>query len=120
MDSVCTSVEEYIQTFPKDVQIYLSNIRNIIKATAPTAVESISYGIPSYKINGKPLIYFAAFKKHIGLYALPSGHLEFVTELSRYKQGKGSVQFPLNKTIPYDLIKRIVTFRVTEIEAGKK
>jgi uncharacterized protein YdhG (YjbR/CyaY superfamily) len=77
-------------------------------------VESIAYGMPAYKINGKPLVYFAGYKKHIGFYATPSGHTEFADELSKYKQGKGSVQFPLDKPIPYELIRRIVAFRVNE------
>jgi uncharacterized protein YdhG (YjbR/CyaY superfamily) len=108
------TVDEYIQTFPKDVQSILREIRGIIKANAPTATESISYGMPAYKTGGQPLIYFAGYQKHIGLYATPSGHAQFAKELSRYKQGKGSVQFPLDEPIPYDLIKRIVVFRVKE------
>ena len=70
--------------------------------------------MPAYKTNGKPLVYFAGFKNHIGFYATPAGHEKFSFELANYKQGKGSVQFPLNKPIPYDLIKRIVEFRVKE------
>jgi uncharacterized protein YdhG (YjbR/CyaY superfamily) len=108
------TVDGYIKTFPKDVQTLLENIRVIIKETAPEAVESMAYGMPAYKTNGKPLVYFAAFKNHIGFYATPTGHREFTDELSNYKQGKGSVQFPLNKAIPFDLIKRIVEFRVIE------
>lgn len=108
------SVEEYIKTFPKDVQLLLDKIRLTIRETAPESVEIISYGMPAYKINGKPLVYFAGFKNHIGFYALPTGHKKFSEELSNYKQGKGSVQFPLNKPIPFDLIKRIVEFRLKE------
>jgi uncharacterized protein YdhG (YjbR/CyaY superfamily) len=70
--------------------------------------------MPAYKTEGRPLVYFAGFKNHIGFYALPSGHEKFASELSRYQQGKGSVQFPLDKPIPFDLIKRIVEFRVKE------
>jgi len=108
------SVEEYIRTFPKDTQLLLNKVRTIIKETAPDAVEGISYGIPAYKTNGKPLVYFAGFKNHIGFYATPTGHEQFSDELSNYKQGKGSVQFPLDKPIPFDLIKRIVQFRLKE------
>ncbi len=108
------SVDEYIQSMPREVQPMLTEIRAIIKQEAPQAVEGISYGMPAYKLNGKPLVYFAAFKNHIGFYATPSGHSEFATELAKYKQGKGSVQFPLNQPIPYDLIRRIVEFRVME------
>lgn len=107
-------VEEYIKTFPEDIRNILSKIRAIIKQNAPDAVESISYGIPAYKTNGKPLVYFAGFKNHIGFYATPTGHSEFADELSKYKQGKGSVQFPLDKPIPFDLIEKIVKFRVKE------
>jgi uncharacterized protein YdhG (YjbR/CyaY superfamily) len=108
------SVDEYIQTFPKDIQTLLEKVRTTIIEKAPDAVESIAYRMPAYKTNGKPLVYFAGFKKHIGFYATPTGHDEFANELSKYKQGKGSVQFPLNKPIPFDLIGRIVEFRVKE------
>ena len=108
------TVDTYINTFPTDIQSRLKEIRAIIQAQAPDAVESISYGMPAYKTEGKPLIYFAGYKNHIGLYATPSGHETFKEELSQYKQGKGSVQFPLNDPLPIDLIKRIVAFRVDE------
>lgn len=106
------SVDEYIGTFPEDVQLLLEKIRSVIINKAPEAVESISYGMPAYKTNGKPLVYFAGYKNHIGFYATPTGHTEFAEELSKYKQGKGSVQFPLDQPIPFDLIERIVEFRV--------
>ena len=114
------SVEEYINTFPVDIQLLLNKVRAIIIETAPGAVEGISYGMPAYKINGKPLVYFACFKNHIGFYATPTGHSNFADELSQYKQGKGSVQFPLSKPIPFDLIERIVAFRVKENAAASK
>jgi len=81
---------------------------------SPDAEESISYGMPAYKIFGKPLVYFAGHKNHVGFYALPTGHAEFAGELSEYKHAKGSVQFPLNKPLPLDLITRITIFRVKE------
>lgn len=108
------NIDEYIVSFPAEIQTILSKIRFLIKETAPEAIEGISYGMPVFKTNGKVLVYFAAFKKHIGFYATPSGHSEFAKELSKYKQGKGSVQFPLDQPIPYDLIKQIVEFRVYE------
>jgi uncharacterized protein YdhG (YjbR/CyaY superfamily) len=108
------SVEQYINNFPKDIQTLLEKVRTTIVEIAPEAVEGIAYGMPAYKTNGKPLVYFAGFKKHIGFYATPSGHKEFANELSKYKQGKGSVQFPHEKQIPIDLVKRIVEFRVKE------
>lgn len=110
------SVDEYIQTFPKETQTLLDNVRLTIIKNAPEALESISYGMPAYKTYGKPLVYFAANKKHIGFYATPSGHTEFTEELANYKQGKGSVQFPFDRPIPYWLIEQIVIFRVKENE----
>ncbi|WP_140939669.1 iron chaperone [Sphingobacterium lumbrici] len=107
-------IEKYILQFPEDIQDILRKIRKLIKDSAPEAEELMAYGMPGYKINKKPLVYFAAFKKHIGFYATPSGHSEFSDELSQYKQGKGSVQFPLDQPIPYGLMERIVKFRVTE------
>jgi len=108
------TVDEYIATFPDDVQIELRKIRKIILENAPEAVESMAYGMPAYKLKGKPLVYFAGYKNHIGFYATPTGHAAFADELSKYKQGKGSVQFPLSAPLPYDLIARIVVFRRTE------
>jgi|SRR5690606_1598839 len=108
-------VDQYISGFPEDVQADLKALRELITSAAPKAVESISYGMPAYKTFGKPLVYFAGYKNHIGLYATPSGHSEFEAELSNYKQGKGSVQFPIG-ALPVDLIGRIITFRVSENE----
>lgn len=108
------SVDDYIRTFPEETQIILDKIRTIIRKIAPEAIESISYGMPGYKTNGKPLVYFAGYEKHIGFYATPSGHSEFADLLANYKQGKGSVQFPLDKPIPFDLIGKIVEFRLNE------
>jgi len=110
------SVDEYISTFPKEIQSLLEKVRSTILKKAPEAIESISYGMPAYKTNGKPLVYFAGYKNHIGFYATPTGHIEFANELSNYKQGKGSVQFPIDQPIPYDLIERILEFRVKENE----
>ena len=107
-------IEKYIEQFPEKVQAILWEISALIKANAPDAEEGMAYGMPAFKINKKPLVYFAAFKSHIGLYATPSGHSEFEADLSIYKQGKGSVQFPLDQPIPYDLMKRMVIFRATE------
>jgi len=107
-------VDEYINALPIEIQKIVQEIRSIIKNEAPDCDESISYGMPAYKTFGKPLVYFAAYKNHIGLYATPSGHEKFSIALSQYKQGKGSVQFPLDTPIPYELIKQIVAFRVKE------
>jgi uncharacterized protein YdhG (YjbR/CyaY superfamily) len=108
------TVDEYINSFPVHVQVILRKIRDTVLEKAPAAIESISYRMPAYKINGKPLVYFSGYKAHIGFYATPQGHTEFADELSQYKQGKGSVQFPIEQPIPYDLIGRIVEFRVAE------
>jgi uncharacterized protein YdhG (YjbR/CyaY superfamily) len=114
------TVDNYIKTFPEKVQILLKQIRSTIKENAPEAEESISYKMPAYKTNGKPLVYFAGFKNHIGFYATPTGHTQFEKELSKYKQGKGSVQFPLDKPMPLTLIARIVKFRVEENNLKKR
>jgi uncharacterized protein YdhG (YjbR/CyaY superfamily) len=113
-------IDNYISNFPDEVQLLLLQIKTIIEEEAPEAEEGIAYGIPSYKMKKKPLVYFAGFKNHIGLYATPSGHEAFQKELSVYKQGKGSVQFPLDKPIPFDLIRRIVAFRVEENKSLRK
>ena len=113
------SVEDYIKGFPGEVQVLLEEIRKTIVEKAPQAVEGIAYGMPAYKLNGKPLVYFAGQKKHIGFYATPSGHSAFSKELSGYRQGKGSVQFTLDKPIPYALIGRMVQFRVKELTKPK-
>lgn len=107
-------IDQYILQFPEETRDILNKIRALIKENAPEAIESIAYGMPAYKLNKKPLVYFAAYKTHIGFYATPSGHEAFKEELSKYKQGKGSVQFLLNQPIPYDLIMRMVKFRVSE------
>lgn len=114
------SVDEYINSFPDDIRKTLEEIRAIIKEKAPEATEGMAYGMPAYKTNGKPLVYFAGFERHIGFYATPSGHSEFKDDLSGYKQGKGSVQFPIGRPVPFDLIERIVEFRVMENNTGIK
>lgn len=108
------NIDEYISAFPKDVQNILELIRSTIKKAAPAAQETISYSIPTFTLNGIYLVYFAAYKNHIGFYATPTGHTAFVNELAKYKQGKGSVQFPLNKPMPVSLITKIVKFRIKE------
>jgi uncharacterized protein YdhG (YjbR/CyaY superfamily) len=112
------SIDEYIAGFPEDVQKILQKIRATIRKTAPKAEESISYQIPTFKIGGRPLIYFAGFKNHVSVYPAPRGAAEFEAELAAYKGGKGTVQFPLDKRVPYDLVTRIVKFRV--LESGKE
>lgn len=117
-----SNVDEYLQQFEDETLEHLHTMRKLIRETAPEAEESISYGMPAYKFNGKPLVYFAGYKSHIGFYATPTGHEAFAKELSKYKQGKGSVQFPLNEPLPVKLITEIVKFRLAENTAlkGKK
>jgi Uncharacterized conserved protein len=114
MNTEIKTVDEYIAAFPAEVRERLTQARSLIREMAPECEESISYGMPAYKLYGRPLVYFAAFKSHIGFYATPTGHAQFAEELSKYKQGKGSVQFPLNQPFPLQLIARIVAFRITE------
>ncbi|MBL7904940.1 MAG: DUF1801 domain-containing protein [Bacteroidales bacterium] len=115
-------IEMYIGSFTGEVQERLKTVYSIVREKAPDAVESMSYGMPAFKTHARPLVYFAAFPNHIGFYATPSGHAEFAAELSQYKQGKGSVQFPHKQPLPADLIARMVEFRVWENEdkAAKK
>jgi len=107
------TIDEYIKTFPKDIQKILEQVRQTIKEAAPDAEEAISYQIPTFKLNGN-LVHFAAFKNHIGFYPAPSGQKAFEKDLSVYKSGKGSVQFPIDKPMPLSLIKKIVKYRVNE------
>ncbi len=110
-----SSIDQYITEAPAEVKQILINIRSLISEKAPEAVSCIAYNMPAFKYDKKPLVYFAAFKNHIGFYALPSGNVAFQKELTKYKTGKGSIQFPLDQEIPYDLIGQIVEFRVVEM-----
>jgi uncharacterized protein YdhG (YjbR/CyaY superfamily) len=114
MNKEIKTVDDYISSFSNEIQVKLQIIRQTIKELAPDAVESISYGMPAYKTNHKPLVYFGGFAQHIGFYATPTGHEKFKNQLSAYKQGKGSVQFPLDQALPIELIAEIVKFRVIE------
>jgi len=107
------NIDEYIAGFPPDVQAILQKIRTTIKKAAPEAEEAIRYRMPTFTLKGN-LVHFAAFKNHIGFYPVPTGIEKFKRELSVYEGGKGSVQFPLDKPIPYGLISKIVKFRVQE------
>ena len=109
------SIDEYIAGFPAEVQQVLQSLRDLIKVTAPDATETISYGIPTFDLNGKHLVHFAGYARHIGLYPTPSGTEMFAEELEPYKRGKGSVQLPLGQPMPTDLIRRIVEFRMHEL-----
>ena len=107
------TMDEYISTFPEDVQRTLNELRQTIKEVAPEAEETINYQIPTFTLNGN-LVHFAAFENHIGFYPTPSGMEAFKKELSGYKGAKGSVQFPISEPLPLPLIRRIVEYRVKE------
>lgn len=114
------TIDEYIANFPKDIQVILKKIRITIKKAAPKAEEAIKYQMPTFVLEGN-LVHFAAFKNHIGFYPVPTGIEKFKKELSVYKGAKGSVQFPLDRPIPYELIGKITKFRVQEnLEKAKR
>lgn len=107
------SIDEYIKTFPGDIQEKLKAMRKAVHAAAPEAEEKISYQMPTFYLKGN-LVHFAAFKNHIGFYPAPSGIQVFQKELSVYKSSKGAVQFPIDQPLPLALVARIVKFRVSE------
>jgi uncharacterized protein YdhG (YjbR/CyaY superfamily) len=109
------SIDDYIREFPPETQARLQEVRALIRECAPQATETISYRMPTFDIGKRHLVHFAGFAHHIGFYPIPSGIEAFKDELSVYKQGKGSVQFPLSEPLPVDLIRRIVEFRVGEL-----
>jgi uncharacterized protein YdhG (YjbR/CyaY superfamily) len=109
-----TSIEEYIGTFPENVQKILEEVRGTIKAAAPDAREKISYQIAAFELNGRNLIHFAGWKNHIALYPIPSGSEAFNKEVSKYIDGKGTLKFPLDKPLPLKLISKVVKLRVAD------
>jgi len=111
-----TTIDEYIAQVQPEIQEKLLKIRELIREIAPNVKEAISYRMPAFSIDGKPLVYFAAFKKHIGFYPTAEGIAKFKDELAVYKHGKGSVQFPVNKPVPFDLIAKIVNFKKENIK----
>ncbi len=113
------SIDEYIAGFPENIRSKLEELRQVIRQSAPQAEEVIAYGIPTFRFKGN-LVHFAAFKDHISFFPTPSAIEAFKEELKQYKQSKGTIQFPLDKPIPFDLIKRIVKFRVDQNQSRKK
>ena len=114
------TIDEYIAGFPKDTQKLLQQIRTTIRKALPAAEETISYAIPAFKLNGRGLIYFAGYKNHIGMYPVP-GDKTFEKDFAPYKtSGKGTIQFPLDKPLPLDLIVKIVKYRVKKVVATVK
>lgn len=120
MDKKISPVKNYMDKQPAAVRALLQKVRTTIRKAAPEAEESVSYGLPAYKYLGKPLVYFGAWKSHIGFYALPSGNAAFKKELSKYKNAKGSIQFPLDLPMPLALIGRMVKHNAKEIAAAAK
>ena len=104
-----TTIDEYISTFPADIQVILENVRQAIHKAVPEAAETMSYAIPTFDLNGKHVVFFAGWKHHISLYPLPAGDEAFQQAIAHYKRAKGSIQFPLDKPIPYNLVEQIVT-----------
>jgi uncharacterized protein YdhG (YjbR/CyaY superfamily) len=107
------TIDDYISSLPKNIQIILIKLRDVINRASPEAEETISYGIPTFKLNGN-LVHFAGYKNHIGFYPTPSGIEAFREELSSYELSKGTIKFPIEKPIPLDLVRKIVEFRVKE------
>jgi len=114
------TIDEYIADFPEDIQQVLQKIRVTIRRAAPDAEEVISYKMPTFNLNGHYLVYFAAYKKHIGMYPVPSGDAKFNEKISAYQKGKGTLQFPLDQPIPFKLITELVKFRKRENLAREK
>ena len=114
------TIDEFIASFPKDVRIVLEELRRVIRESAQGAEETISYGIPTFDLNGRHLVHFSAYKSHVGFYPTSSGIEAFRKELSPFKTSRGTVQFPLDKPVPFDLVRKIVKFRVKETESKKK
>lgn len=113
-------VSVYINEFPVEIVDRLNALRALVLTAVPDAVESMSYAMPAYKYKGKPLIYFAGYKQHIGVYATPEGQAQFKATLAQYKQGKGSVQFPNDQELPLALIQQMVLFNVSRIDEKLK
>lgn len=109
-----TSMDEYIASFPQETQKVLEDIRATVKAVAPDAKEKISYQIPTFELNGRNLIHFAGWKKHVSLYPVPAGDEAFEKKISKYVAGKGTLKFPLDKPLPMKLISKIVEYRVAD------
>ena len=114
------TIDEYIGSFPPETQKALTKMRDLIREEAPGSVETFSYAIPTFDVNGKHLVHFAGFERHIGFYPTPSAIEAFKAELTPYKSAKGSVQFPLTEPLPADLIRRMVQFRLQECRSSAK
>jgi uncharacterized protein YdhG (YjbR/CyaY superfamily) len=116
MSAINPEVSDYISKFPEDIQKRLHNIRSMVLEKFPDAVEGFSYAMPAYKLNKKPLVYFAGYDKHIGIYATPGAQAKMSEKLKGYKQGKGSIQFPNDQEFPLDLILQVIACRAKDIK----
>ncbi len=108
------TMDEYIETFPAEVQKILEGIRKTIRKMVPDAIEAISYQIPTFKLDDRNIIHFAAYKNHIGFYPAPSGPKDFEKKIAPYRSGKSTIRFPLKEAIPQDLVRRIVELQIKE------
>ena len=115
-----TTVDDYLSRFDGEVLGRMREMRRVIKVVAPQADEEMSYGMPAYKLGGKPLVYFAGYPHHIGFYATPNGHEAFKKEFASYKQGKGSVQFSHDQELPLDLVRKVVLYRLKVVQTRKE
>ena len=115
-----TTIDEYISTFPEEIQAVLEHVRRAIHRAAPEAAETMSYEMPTFDLGGKHLVFFAGWKQHISLHPLPAGDEAFQQELAHYKRAKGTVQFPLDKPLPYDFVEQIVTLLIRESPEKEK
>lgn len=112
------TIDEYISTFPADIQVVLEQVREAIRKAAPEASETMSYGMPTFDLDGKHLVYFAGWKHHISVYPMPAGDDAFQQEIAQYKRVKSTIQFPFERPLPYDLVTEIVTFLKSEKPAA--
>jgi uncharacterized protein YdhG (YjbR/CyaY superfamily) len=117
--STATTIDAYIAAFPAETRRALEEMRALIRSAAPEATETISYAIPTFDMNGQHLVHFAGYEQHIGFYPTGRGVEAFKEELTSYKSGKGSVQFPLDQPVPWDLVRRIVASRVAQVTAAR-
>ncbi len=115
-----TTIDEYIESFPENTRLLLEKIRETVRKAAPDAVESISYEIPTFKLNGKRLVYFGGWKDHVGFYSIPRGDPVFRKQVAPFETDKGALKFPIDKPFPYDLLKKLVRFRIEEIKKATK
>jgi uncharacterized protein YdhG (YjbR/CyaY superfamily) len=114
------AIDSHIAAFPPETQVVLQQLRDLIRDGAPGATETISYGIPTFDLNGRHLVHFAGYKHHVGFYPTESGILAFQAELRPYKTSRGTVRFPLGQPLPTDLIRRMVAFRVAQVMDGRR